>query len=99
MKPFLTAALGAALVATTIGGNPTAAKAENGNIGLGIVGGLIGGALIGSAVAPRPYYGPPAYYDEPAPVYYRSRCYWTAGRAVWDDYRGVWVRPRVRVCD
>ena len=98
MKSVLRAALGAALLATAIGGNPTTAKAENGNIGLGIVGGLIGGALIGSAVAPRPYYGPPAYY-EPAPVYYSQRCYWTAGRAVWDDYRGTWVRPRVRVCE
>ena len=46
----------------------------------------------------RWYYGPPpAYvYDEPA---YAPRCYYTRGEPVWDSYRGIWVRPRVRVCD
>ena len=38
----------------------------------------------------------PAYVVEPA---YGPTCYYTRGRPVWDDYRGAWVRPRVRVCD
>jgi hypothetical protein len=25
----------------------------------------------------------------------RQRC----GRPVWDGYRGIWVRPRIQVCD
>ena len=29
----------------------------------------------------------------------RRACYWTRGEPVWDGYRGVWVRPRVQVCD
>ena len=41
-------------------------RAENGNIAAGVVGGLIGGSLIGGAIASRP--PPPAYYA-PAPVY------------------------------
>ena len=57
MKTILSAVVGAAVLASTVS---TPAAAHDGQIGLGIVGGLIGGALIGSAVAPRPYYGPPA---------------------------------------
>src|SRR5262249_42471624 len=57
------------------------------------------GAIIGSAIAGGPpapaYYGPgPAYYGPPPP-----RCYWTRGQPVWGDYRGVWGRPRIQVCD
>ena len=100
MKTILSASLGIVLAATAICGSNTPANAHDGaGIGLGIIGGLAAGAIIGSAVAPRPYYAAPAYY-EPEPVYYaRPRCHWAAGRAVWDDYRGAWVRPRVRVCD
>ena len=42
--------------------------------------------------APAPVYGEPVYRAAP-------RCYMTRGEPVWDEYRGVWVRPRVRVCD
>ena len=100
MKTILSASLGIALAVTAICGSGTTANAHDGaGVGLGIIGGLAAGAIIGSAVAPRPYYAAPTYY-EPETVYYtRPRCYWTAGQAVWDDYRGAWVRPRVRVCD
>jgi hypothetical protein len=100
MKAILSASLGIALAATAVCGSSSTANAhDSGGIGLGIIGGLAAGAIIGSAVAPRPYYAAPTYYES-EPVYYdRPRCYWTAGRAFWDDYRGAWVRPRVRVCD
>lgn len=75
---------------------PNVARADDGGaVAAGIAGGLLGGVLLGSALAPRPYY-------EPAPVYVappRYRCYWTRGEPYWDDWRGVWIRPRIRVCD
>jgi hypothetical protein len=70
-------------------------------IAAGVLGGLAAGAIIGGAAAQPRYYAPPppAYVYEPAPVYAAPACYWTRGEPVWDDYRGIWVRPRVRVCD
>ncbi len=76
---------------------PQTAKAHDGAVVGGLAGGLLGGLVIGAALAPRPY-----YYYEPAPAYVAAPaygCYWTRGAAYWDDYRGIWVRPRVRVCD
>ena len=78
------------------------AKADNGQVAAGVAGGLLGGFLLGGALAPRPYYGPGPVYVQPEPVYVAPppyRCYWTRGEPFWDDYRGVWRRPRVRVCD
>jgi hypothetical protein len=40
-------------------------------------------------VQPEPVYVEPPHY----------RCYWTRGERYWDDYRGVWRRPRIKVCD
>jgi hypothetical protein len=57
-------------------------------VGAGIIGGLAAGAIIGSAIAPRPYYGP-------GPVYYAPGCYWTRER-IWTDWGWRW--RRVRVC-
>ena len=87
------------LVATSFGtvGAPQAALAGDG-FGAGLFGGLIAGTIIGAASAPR-YYGPPVVYGAPEPVYAAPACYWTRGEPAWDDYRGMWVRPRVRVCD
>jgi hypothetical protein len=59
-----------------------------GTAGSAVAGGLAGaavGAIASSAPPPVVYAGPP--------------CYWTHGAPVWDDYRGVWIRPRMRVCD
>lgn len=79
---------------------PTTAQAgDGGAVAAGVAGGLLGGMFLGSALASRPH-----YYYEPAPVYVEPppppyHCYWARGRAYWDDWRGVWVRPRIRVCD
>ena len=79
---------------------PSEARAENGQIAAGVLGGLAVGTLLGSAAAPRPYYAPAPVYVAPPPVVYEaSPCYWTRGAPVWDDWRGIWVRPRVQVCD
>jgi hypothetical protein len=79
-------------------GMPTMARAGDGDVAAGVAGGLLGGLLLGGALAPRPYYAPPepVYVEPPPPPY---RCYWRLGRPYWDDWRGVWVRPRIRVCD
>jgi hypothetical protein len=79
------------------------ARADGHGIAAGLLGGLAAGAIIGSALAPRPYYGPGPVYVAPAPAYmapqpvYVPTCYWTPGAPMWNGYG--WVRPRVRTCD
>jgi hypothetical protein len=63
------------------------------NFAPGLIGGLAAGTLFGIAAA-----SPPPVYVGPPPAYVPS-CYWTRGRPVWDGYRGIWVRPRIQVCD
>jgi hypothetical protein len=73
---------------------PNFARAGNGDVAAGLLGGFALGAIVGSAVAPRPA----PVYVAPAPVYVvEPSCYWTHGRPIWDGYR--WVRPRIQVCD
>lgn len=86
------AAIGFYAVAT-----PTPARAgDGGAVAAGVAGGLLGGLFLGSALAGPRYYEPaPEYVGPPPPSY----CYWTRGRRYWDDWRGVWVRPRIRVCE
>jgi hypothetical protein len=79
---------------------PNAARAENGQIAAGVLGGLAAGTLLGSAIARPPYAPAPVYVAPPPPVVYEApACYWTRGAPVWDDWRGIWVPPRVQVCD
>ena len=78
---------------------PAPAHAQRG-LGAGIAAGVIGGALIGGAIAaPRYGYGPGyGYYGGPAyvagPGYY-DNCFWQRQR-FWDGYG--WRIRRVRVC-
>jgi hypothetical protein len=71
-------------------------RADNGQVTAGILGGLAVGTLFGAAVAQPRYYQPAPVYVVPEPA---VTCYWTRGEPVWDGYRGVWVQPRVQVCD
>jgi hypothetical protein len=70
----------------------TPAHAGGGDVAAGLIGGFAAGAIVGSALAPRPA----PVYVAPAPAYV-AECYWTRGRPVWDGYR--WIRPRIQVCD
>jgi hypothetical protein len=86
------AAFGLAAVAA-----PQPAKAHDGGaVAAGIIGGLAAGAIIGSAAAHGPYYGP-GYYYRPGPVYYRPHHCWWRHERVWDGWDWHW--RRVRVCD
>jgi hypothetical protein len=102
MKKFLMVCATAAALAFTAAAPQPAEARDGAAVAAGVLGGLMVGGMIGAAAASQPpRYAPPprAYYDEP--VYYapQPRCYMTRGEPVWDGYRGVWVRPRVRVCD
>jgi hypothetical protein len=87
---------------------PAPAHAQRG-LGAGIAAGVIGGALLGGAIANGPaygygprygygpgygYYGGPAYVAGPGPGYY-DNCFWQRQR-FWDGYG--WRIRRVRVC-
>ena len=85
------------LIASAIS-TPRQALAGDG-FGPGLFGGLIAGTILGAAATGPRYYAPPPVYVEPEPIYAVPSCYWTRGAPVWDDYRGIWVRPRVQVCN
>jgi hypothetical protein len=104
MKKFAIIAAMPVLVVFSLTAPTTAQAGNDGAVAAGVAGGLIGGLALGSALAPRPNYGPPPGYGYPdygpASAYgYPNHCYWARGRAYWDSYRGVWVRPRMRVCN
>ena len=74
---------------------PNVSQAGDGEVAAGIIGGLAAGALLGAAAAQQPAAPAPVYVAPPPP----PRCYLTRGQPVWDEFRGVWIRPRVQVCD
>jgi hypothetical protein len=79
---------------------PVQSYAGGGDVAAGLIGGLAVGAMIGAAASQPRYAPPPPVYYAPAPVYAAPPpCYWTRGEPVWDGARGMWVRPRVRVCE
>jgi hypothetical protein len=94
MKKALTLLLAGATVAGTLMVSTTDADAQRRGrwVGPAIVGGILGGAIIGSAIASRPYYYGDPVYAGPGPY-----CYFVPGEPVWNGYR--WVRPRVQVCE
>jgi hypothetical protein len=91
MKKTLAAFLAVASIAGSLAVTP--AHAQRG-LGVGIAAGLLGGAIVGGAIASSqaPYGYGPAYYGAPPPP---AGCYWQQQR-FWDGY-GWNVRP-VRVC-
>lgn len=98
MKTTLTALVAVAMIAGSLTATAPAAKARDG-VGLGIAAGLLGGAIVGGAIASsnRPAYGGPVYVDAPPPPPPGPPpgCAWRHER-YWDGY-GYIDRP-VRVC-
>ena len=108
MKKTLTALVAAAGVAAATAVSPTPADARcyGCGVGAGVVGGLVAGAIIGSAVAAPP---PPAVVVAPGPGYVAypayaaalpgPNCYWTR-MPVYDAYGNVvgWRGRPVAVC-
>ena len=93
MKKTLAAFLAVATIASSVVSFAPAAKAHDG-VGMGLAAGLLGGAIVGGAIASsRPVYGGPVYVEDAPPPY--GDCYWQRHR-YWDGYGWV-VRP-VRVC-
>jgi hypothetical protein len=95
-----------AAVATLAVSTASPALAWRGGWGPGVAAGLLGGAIIGGAIASRPYYYGPGYYYGPAyyPGYYYAPppyggpvgpCYWRRER-FWNGY--AWHVRRVRIC-
>jgi hypothetical protein len=95
MKKALTLLLTAAAVAGTTVTTPTQVYAQRW-VGPAILGGIIGGAVIGSILATRPH-GYVVYPGYAQPVY-GPGCYWAA-QPVYDPYGRVvsYQRP-VQVC-
>ncbi len=70
---------------------------DGGAIAAGILGGTALGVIAGATLAnPAPPPPPPYYYGPVAAP--GPRC-WFERHREWDDYDGVWVVRRVRVCD
>jgi len=90
---FALAAVATIVVGTLSAPTPADARWRGGGIGLGILGGVVAGAIIGSAIANHDgYYRYDDYRDAP------QGCYWA--RKAWrDEYGNVhYGRPR-QFCD
>jgi hypothetical protein len=105
MRRMLTAAAAVATIAVIVGGTATNADAywRGRGWGPGLAAGLVGGAIIGGAIASSRYYAPPppgwAYYPAYARPVPAPDCYW-ARAPIYDSYGDVvgWRgRPRL-VC-
>src|SRR5258707_15544185 len=86
--------IASAIVAATLAAGslvlPAPANAENGQIAAGVVGGLIGGALLGGGPASRP--APPPGYYAPAPIFVEEPLGRFVRERYWDGY-GWGYRP------
>ena len=87
-KTLLAIATSAVLAVATLAPTTAEARCRGCGIGFGILGGMILGGAIASA---RPY-----YYAEPAPVYAAPEaCY--ADQEVWSPRRQAYIVRRMRV--
>ena len=81
----------AALIAAAIV-LPEHAQADGGDLAAGLFGGLIAGAIVGNALAPR---GPEPVYVAPEPYYPEPVCF--GRQQIYDPYYRVYRWQRVRV--
>jgi hypothetical protein len=73
----------------------SSARADGGQVAAGVFGGLIGGTLLGAAIASRP--APPPVYYAPPPVYVEEPACRYVGERFWDGWG--WRYRRVEVCN
>jgi hypothetical protein len=78
-------------------------------VGAGVLGGVVAGAIVGSAIAnnppPPPAYAypppppppPPGAYYGPPPAYAQAPCHWEKRRVWVEEVQGYRIRP-VQVC-
>ena len=95
MKKTLMALAAVAMLAVS---TASPALAWRGGWGPGLAAGLIGGAIVGGAIASSPYYYGPGYGYYGGPAYVGGpvdACYWQHQR-FWDGY--AWRVRNVRVC-
>jgi hypothetical protein len=94
MKKTILAIAAAVTIAVGTLSMPNVADARCRGCGLGIFGGLVAGAIIGSAIASHPGYYTYEAYDAPPPMVCPAGGYW-ARRPVYDGYGNVvgWSRP------
>ncbi|MGH6678642.1 MAG: hypothetical protein ACREDL_06845 [Bradyrhizobium sp.] len=105
MKKTLMALAAVATLAVSTASPALARHYHGRGWGPGLAAGLLGGAIIGGAIAASPYYYGPGYYYGPAyyPGYYAPApyggpvgpCYWRRER-FWNGY--AWHVRRVRFC-
>ena len=96
MKKAFCALAAAAMIIVLAMAAPNDARADGGRITAGVVGGLLGGAILGSVLAPRPhYYAPAPVYVPPEPAYVEPLC--IARQQVYDPYYNVYRWQRVQV--
>jgi hypothetical protein len=88
---FASAALIAAATAL-----PNQARADGSDLAAGLFGGLVAGAIVGSAMAPRAP-GPEPVYVVPAPEPYYPEPVCFGRQQIFDPYYGVYRWQRVRV--
>src|ERR1041384_6773600 len=99
MRRTLSAVAAALLLAGSVTAFAPTASAENGRIAAGVAGGLIGGMLLGGAIAnanqppPPP---PPGYYRAPPAYYVDEPVCQVVPQQYWDGY--MWRVRRVQVC-
>ena len=92
MKKTLTALVAAAAIAVSLAGSATDASAQRrGDVAAGVAVGVVGGLLLGGAIAnSRPAY-------EPAPVYVAPQRTCIVDQQVWSNRYQAWVVRPVRV--
>jgi hypothetical protein len=99
MKRTVTALAAAVMLTGSFAAFAPAAHAEGGRIAAGVAGGLIGGMLLGGAIAnanqppPPP---PPGYYRAPPAYYVDQPVCQVVPQQYWDGY--MWRVRRVQVC-
>jgi hypothetical protein len=84
----------AAMIAAAAMAMPNHARADGNDITAGILGGLFAGAIVGSAMAPRPS-NPEPVYVAPEPYYQEPVCF--GRQQMYDPTYRVYRWQRVRV--